>query len=346
MVAAEFTPPPSLRMLGTVIDAYKHVFVSGPAAPLLSRSKPVRHYGFDLDLVVDRVHAEAVDVISFTLRRADGGPLPQWRPGAHLDVFLPSGKQRQYSLCGDPNDPFRYRIAVRRIIDGGGGSIEMHYAVRPGELLRARGPRNAFPFVDAPSYLFIAGGIGITPILPMVQAAGARGHLVYLGRTRDSMPFVDELPVAEIRPDDECGVPDIAELLKRAEPGAAVYVCGPPPVLAAAQRSMFAINPTGSLHTERFSAPPVIDGREFDLILARTGRTIRVGADETALTAIRRAVPGAVYSCQQGFCGTCKIGVLAGQIDHRDHILPGAERGDHMLACVSRAAGDSLVIDL
>ncbi len=347
MAREEFTPPPSLRMLGTAIDAYRRVFVSGPAAPLLSRRNPVRHNGFDLHLLVEEVHAEAVDVVSFTLRRAYGGPLPRWRPGAHLDVFLPSGAQRQYSLCGDPGDRFRYRIAVRRIADGGGGSIEMHRALRTGDPLRVRGPRNAFTFVDAPSYLFIAGGIGITPILPMVRAAGDRGRLVYLGRSRATMPFLGELPGdADIRPDDEFGVPDIAGLLERAEPGAAVYVCGPPPVLAAARRAMFAVNPTGSLHTERFSAAPVVDGREFDLTLARTGRTIRVGAEETALTAIRRVVPDAVYSCRQGFCGTCRTGVLAGEVDHRDHRLSDAERGGHMLTCVSRAAGDALVIDL
>ncbi|MCC3331464.1 PDR/VanB family oxidoreductase [Nocardia abscessus] len=345
MVADEAAPA-SLRMLGTVMDAYKRVFVSGPAAALLSRSTPVRRTGFDLNLVVDRVEDEATDVLSFTLRAADGEALPEWRPGAHLDVFLPSGKQRQYSLCGDPSDRFSYRIAVRRIPDGGGGSIEMHRHVRPGDALQVRGPRNAFTFVEAPSYLFIAGGIGITPILPMAKAAGARGKLVYLGRSRASMPFLDELPEGEIRPDDEYGMPDVAGLLEQAEPGAAVYVCGPAPVLAAAQRTMFAVNPTGSLHTERFSALPVTDGRQFDLTLARTGCTIRVGAEETALAAIRRTVPDVVYSCQQGFCGTCKTGVLAGEIEHRDRILPAAERADHMLVCVSRAAGDALVINL
>ncbi|WP_083897981.1 PDR/VanB family oxidoreductase [Nocardia vinacea] len=341
----EFTPPPSLRMLGAVIDAYKQVFVSGPTAAILSKSNPVRRNGFNLDLVVDQVTVEAQDVRSLTLRAA-GASLPSWRPGAHLDVFLPSGRQRQYSLCGDPSDRSCYRIAVRRIADGGGGSIEMHRDVHVGDVLRVRGPRNAFTLVEAPSYLFIAGGIGITPILPMVEAAGSRGHLVYLGRSRASMPFLDELPGAEIRPDDEFGVPDIAELIGRAEPGAAVYVCGPPPVLAAAQRTMFTVNPSGSLHTERFSAPPVTDGREFDITLARTGRTIRVGAQETALAAIRRTVPDAVYSCQQGFCGTCKTRVLAGDIEHRDLTLPDTERTDHMLTCVSRASGDALVLDL
>ncbi|MEV6138430.1 PDR/VanB family oxidoreductase [Nocardia sp. NPDC051990] len=338
--------PMSLRVLGAIVDAYKSVFVKGGAAPLLSQPKPVRRTGFELDVRIERIERQTDDVVSLTLRVAAGGPLPTWRPGSHVDVFLPSGRQRQYSLCGDPSDRFRYRIAVRLIQDGGGGSREVHETLRTDDRLRIRGPRNAFTFVDAPSYLFLAGGIGITPILPMVRAAGTRGQLVYLGRSRDTMPFLHELPDADIRPDDEFGVSDIAELIARAEPGAAVYVCGPPPMLAAAQRCMFELNPTGSLHTERFSALPVTDGRAFDIALARTGGTVRVGADETALTALRRRLPDTAYSCQQGFCGTCKVGVAAGSVDHRDRLLAESERADHMLVCVSRAVSDELVLDL
>ncbi|MBF6287481.1 PDR/VanB family oxidoreductase [Nocardia cyriacigeorgica] len=340
-------PPASLRVLATAVDVYKHVFVAGPAAALLSRRKPLRRTGFDLDLVLDSSIVTAGDVRVLTLRAADGGRLPAGTPGSHLDIFLPSGRQRQYSLCGDPSDRYSYRIAVRRLADGGGGSIEVHDELRTGDPIRVRGPRNAFTFVEAPSYLFLAAGIGITPILPMARAAAARGQLIYLGRSRSTMPFLDELPAtAEVLPDDEFGPPRIAELIARAEPGAAVYVCGPPPVLAAAQRVFFELNPTGSLHTERFSALPVVDGKPFDLTLARTGTTVRVGAEETALAAIGRVVPDVLYSCRQGFCGTCKVAVLAGQVDHRDRLLTGADRDDRMLTCVSRAAGPSLVIDL
>ncbi|WP_024802635.1 PDR/VanB family oxidoreductase [Nocardia sp. BMG51109] len=344
-MSAETVASPGLRVLGGVVDLYKWVFVSGLTAPLLSRPNPLRRSGFDLDLVVDATERRAADVVSLVLRAPGGAALPTWRPGAHLDVFLPSGRQRQYSLCGDPADRFRYRIAVR-LIPGGEGSGEIHREVRVGDRLRIRGPRNAFALVDAPSYLFLAGGIGITPILPMVKAAGARGRLVYTGRSRDSMPFLDELPGADVRPDDEFGAPDVAELISGAEPGAAVYVCGPPPMLAAAQRCMFELDPTGSLHTERFSAAPVVDGREFTLTLARTGRTIRVGADETALTAIRRELPDVGYSCRQGYCGTCQVRVLGGNVDHRDHTLTDRDRRDRMLVCVSRAADDELVVDL
>lgn len=338
-------PAPSrgLHAVATALDVYKKVF----STPGLSRPNPVRRSGFDLDMVVRRVRAEADDVVSLSMVRPCGAPLPSWRPGSHVDVVLPSGRQRQYSLCGDPADRHGYRIAVRRIADGDGGSREMH-GLRAGDRLRIRGPRNAFTFVDtAPSYLFVAGGIGITPILPMVRAAGDRGRLVYLGRSRASMPFLGELPdTVTVRPDDEYGSPDITEILAAAEPGAAVYVCGPPPVLEAAHRCLFELNPAASLHTERFSALPVVDGTAFDVTLARTGVTVRVGAKETALDAIRRAVPGAAYSCRQGFCGTCRTGVLAGDVDHRDRLLPDGARAGSMLPCVSRSTGGPLVLDL
>lgn len=336
----------ALRALGTVMDVYRQVFVAGPVAPLLSRPKPVRRIGFDLDLVIVRAEQVAGDVVILTLADSEQRALPAWRPGSHLDIFLPSGKQRQYSLCGDPADRTRYRIAVRRIADGSGGSIEVHDTLGVGEEIRVRGPRNAFAFVEAPSYHFIAGGIGITPILPMVQAAaaaGAKWKMVYLGRSRETMPFLSELEALggdlDIRTDDEHGTPDLEKLLADAEPGSAMYVCGPIPVLNAAERIAFRANPTGSLHTERFSALPVVDGREFALTLARSGKTIRVGAEESALTAIKREIPDIAYSCQQGFCGTCHVSVLAGTIDR--------PRPDgQMLTCVARACSDSLVIDL
>lgn len=334
---------PGLRVLGAAVDVYKKVFTR----PALSPPHPVRHSGFDLDVVVASVRVAAADVVSLVLTRPDGASLPSWRPGSHIDVFLASGRQRQYSLCGDPRDRRGYRIAVRRIADGDGGSVEMH-TLRAGDRLRIRGPRNAFTFVEtAPSYLFVAAGIGITPILPMTRAAGARGRLVYLGRSRETMPFLNEVPAgSEIRPDDEVGTPDLPALLATAGPGAAVYVCGPPPVLDLAQRTLFTLDPTASLHTERFSARPVTDGREFDLVLARTGTTVRVGSTETTLDALRRVRPDVVFSCRQGFCGTCRTRVLAGEIEHRDRLLTPGERADHLLTCVSRAAGAALTLDL
>ncbi|MGY0385579.1 PDR/VanB family oxidoreductase [Nocardioides sp. WG-D5] len=347
-------PSRGLRALARGARAYSTVFAAGPAAPYLSRANPVRRVGYDLDLVVDGRTEEADDVVSLALRHPDGDALPRWRPGAHLDVFLPSGAQRQYSLCGDPTDRSRYRIAVRRISDGGGGSVEIHDRVRVGDRITVRGPRNAFPFVDVEDYLFVAGGIGITPILPMVREAsrrGARWRLVYLGRSLATMPFLDELRDVpggrlEVRPDTDFGIPDAAELLALAEPGAAIYLCGPTPLIDAARALQPSLSTTSSLHSERFSAPPVVGGRPFSVRLARTGVTVPVDADESALAAIRRAVPGVRYSCQQGFCGSCKHRVLEGTVEHRDTKLRPAECETEMLICVSRAEGDALTIDL
>ncbi|KAA0016301.1 PDR/VanB family oxidoreductase [Antrihabitans cavernicola] len=350
----EQNPSPLLRTLDFASRVYSKVFAESPIASVLSRPRQIKRTGFDMDLIVERVVVEADDVVSLTLVRPDGKLLPRWIPGAHVDIFLPSGKQRQYSLNGSPADLTKYRIAVRRIADGGGGSLEVHSDIAAGDVLRVRGPRNAFTFIPAKQHLFIAGGIGITPILPMVRMTATGGGMfkvIYLGRSRDSMPFVDELRAVagdrlDVRPDDEVGFPDVAELLKQADPGAAVYLCGPPPLLDAARALMPQINPTGSLHTERFSAPPVVGGEPFEVVLSRSGKTVQVAADESALSAIRRAVPSVSYSCQQGFCRSCKVDVLGGTVEHRDSTLLPDERETSMLICVSRAAGARVAVDL
>jgi ferredoxin-NADP reductase len=237
-VGERFQPGAALRLIGSAADAYKRLFVESDAAQLLSRPDPVRRSGYEFEVVVDRIGHEADGVVSLWLRHPDGGPLPAWTPGAHLDVFLPSGRQRQYSLTNDPADRGFYRIAVRLIADGEGGSAEIHRDLRAGDRLCVRGPRNAFPLVEAPCYLFVAGGIGITPILPMVAAAERAAvpwRLMYLGRSRSRMPFLYDLARytggdVVVRPDDEYGVPDARMIFEQTPPGAAVYVCGPPPV--------------------------------------------------------------------------------------------------------------------
>lgn len=350
----EFEPSRALRLAAKATIAYQSVFAASKAAPLLSRPNPVRRIGFDMDLTISEILQEADHVKSLRLTAQDGGALPSWIPGAHLDLILPSGRQRQYSLCGDPEDLSSYRIAVRRIENGLGGSKEVHDELEAGMPVRVRGPRNAFPLISAPSYLFIAGGIGITPILPMVKRCHRRGipwRLVYLGRSRSSMPFLDELAecstgTVEIRPDDEFGLPDITGIIPTAAPGAAIYLCGPSPLMTTARSLMREINPTGSLHIERFAPLPVVDGNEFAVTLKQSGITVAVGAQETTLAAIRRELPGVAYSCQQGFCGTCKVRVLSGEVAHRDRLLTDDERETSMLTCLSRSAGGPLVVDL
>jgi ferredoxin-NADP reductase len=310
--------------------------------------------------VADRqVVAHDQDVIALTLVPTAGGRLPRWHPGAHIDVYLPSGLIRQYSLCGNPNAD-AYRIAVRRIPDGGGGSIEVHDALDVGATVTTHGPRNAFP-LTVPGYgspterfRFIAGGIGITPILPMLglaQRMGVDWSMVYAGRSRESLPFLDEVARfgdrISIRTDDVSGLPAAPELLGECRDGTAVYACGPAPMLTGI-RSALAGRDNVELHFERFAAPPVVDGNEFTVSIASTGDTIRVDADETLLSALGRAGMHPPYSCRQGFCGTCRTRVLDGTVDHRDTLLTDPEReGQMMLICISRAAeGSQLTLDL
>jgi ferredoxin-NADP reductase len=313
--------------------------------------------------VVERaVVAHDQDVVTLTFAAADGARLPSWRPGAHLDIHLPSGRVRQYSLCGDPARPDSYRIAVRRIPDGGGGSVEVHDVLSVGSQVTTSGPRNAFP-LTVPGYgsptqrlRFVAAGIGITPILPMmryVEHLGVEWSMVYAGRTRDSLPFLDEVAEfgdrIEIRTDDSVssGVPTAGELLGDCPDGTAVYACGPAPMLTAI-RAQLAGRDDVELHFERFAAPPVVDGEEFSVRVASTGTTVQVGADETLLSALQRADVWPPYSCRQGFCGTCRTRVLDGRVDHRDTLLTEPERADGMmLVCISRAAqGQRLTLDL
>lgn len=295
-------------------------------------------------LTVTEVRRDAPDVVGLRLAAPGDLPLQGWCPGAHVDLHLPSGRVRQYSLCGDPADASCYRIAVRLLRDGGGGSVEVH-GLEPGAAVSVRGPRNAFPLVDAAAYLFLAGGIGITPIAPMVRAAAARGAdwwLVHTGRDRDSLPLSRALAARHpdrvvLRPDDERGgPPSAAELLADLPPGAQVYCCGPPPMIEAVRRAV----PAGhGFHAERFSPPPVRGGRAFTLELARSGLSVDVAADRSALDAVRAVLPDVAWSCRQGFCGTCHVPVLAGATEH-DTAPPG-----RTALCVARAAGDRLVVD-
>lgn len=353
-------PDPLMRGLTVFADSYldtirKIRVASGRLRPRQPSGQAVPHWR---PLVVTERARECDEVISLRLAAPGGGPLRAWHPGAHLQLELPSGKIRHYSLNGDPADRQAYRIAVRRIDGGGGGSAEIHDALTPGTRLRVAGPVNAFPFAAEPAVLLIAGGIGITPILPMARKAAALGRdwrLVYAGRGRATMPFLAEAEAlgerVRILADDETGRPDPAALIGDAPAGAVAYVCGPPPLLAgvrAAAEGAIASGTLSGLHFERFTAPPITNGHPFEVELASNGTVLRVPADRSVLDALRAHNRDTPYSCQQGFCGTCRQRVLSGTVEHRDQRLTDAEReaGD-MLVCVSRAPeGERLVFNL
>lgn len=313
-----------------------------------SRITPVQR---TIATVVTKREMLTPDVVALTLADPDGGLLPSWTPGGHIDVQLPSGRCRQYSLCGPPGRRSDYRIAVRRIEDGGGGSIEMHEGFVEGDTLLFEGPRNAFHLgTGETDVLFVIGGIGVTPILPMItesQQAGISWRAIYAGRSRECMPLLDEVVAVapervSVWADDERGGFATAEdLLAGAGPSTAVYVCGPTPMLEAVRTARDA-HADAPLHYERFSPPPIIDGAPFELELARSRRVLCVPADRSALSVMLDAEPTTPYSCQQGFCGTCRVEVLSGAVDRRGRT---AEGDDEMLVCVSRGTGGRIVID-
>ena len=348
-------PTPLLGLADTAITGIWAVAGLRRAAPPAPRD-----HTLILNVVDRHMVARDQNVVALTLAAADFSQLPGWHPGAHLDIHLPSGRIRQYSLCGDPANRAEYRIAVRRIPTGGGGSIEVHDCLRVGTTVTTSGPRNAFP-LSVPGYgsptrqvRFIAGGIGITPILPMLGMAEKLGipwSMIYVGRSAESIPFIDEVnrfgDRIMLRTDDVDGLPTADELLGECPDGTTVYACGPADMLTAIRRRLVGRSNV-ELHFERFAAPPVVDGEPFTVAVRSHGIDIDVAADETLLAALQRAGVPAAYSCQQGFCGTCRTRVLDGVVQHRDTLLTTPEReAGTMLICISRAkAGERLTLDL
>ncbi|MEU1984037.1 PDR/VanB family oxidoreductase [Nocardia sp. NPDC019395] len=300
----------------------------------------------------------AEGVVALTLRHPDDRRLPDWAPGAHIDLMLPSGVTRQYSLCGDRWDAYSYRVGILRERDGRGGSAYIHDELAVGDIVGVGGPRNNFSLAPAPEYLFVAGGIGITPLIPMIvqaQLMGIPWRLLYGGRTRSSMAFLDELAGygdrVRVTPQDEYGLLDLpAPLAAAAASDAKVYACGPEPLLRAVD-TCCADWPAGKLRTERFV--PKQQGAParttpFVVELARTGLTVTVTPDTSVLETVARAGVNVLSSCREGTCGTCETTVLSGAPDHRDSILDDDARsaGECMFICVSRACSDRLVLDL
>ena len=306
--------------------------------------------------VLERTEA-ADGVVVLTLGREDGGDLAEWEPGAHVDLVLGNGLTRQYSLCGDPADRSRYRVGVLREPAGRGGSAYVHDGLTVGARVGVRGPRNHFRLEPSPRYLFLAGGIGVTPILPMVAAAaraGADWQMVYGGRTLSSMAFLDELAAygdrVVVHPQDTHGLLDLDGLLGTPREETLVYVCGPGALLDAVEQRCLTW-PDEALRLERFAAKelsaPVLD-EPFEVELARSARVLTVPTDKAVVTVLEEAGVPVLTSCSEGKCGTCEVGVLGGRPDHRDSLLTGVEqaRNDRMMVCVSRSATRRLVLDL
>lgn len=312
----------------------------------------------DIDTVlVTGKRAEADGVVSLRLERPDGARLPDWAPGAHIDLLLPTGVTRQYSLCGDRWDANSYRVGVLREHDGRGASAWIHDELAEGDLLSIGGPRNHFPVVPAQRYLFIAGGIGVTPMLPMIHQAellGVRWELLYGGRTRASMAFLGELARygdrVDVRPQDEYGLLELDAHLRQPLDGCTVYCCGPAPLLDAVTEAC-RVWPAHTLHIERFAAKErAAPARQtpFEVELRRSGTTVTVPPNMSVLDVMERAGVTVLSSCREGTCGTCETAVLDGTPDHRDSILGDGEReaGDCLFPCVSRSCTDRLVLDV
>ncbi|NMH91988.1 oxidoreductase [Pseudonocardia bannensis] len=308
-------------------------------------------------MVVTARREEAEGVVGVELALPSGEQLPSWTPGAHIDVELPGGLTRQYSLCGDPADGAAWRIGVLREADGRGGSRWIADELTEGATLRIRGPRNNFPLQPAGRYVFVAGGIGITPLLPMIRAVAAAGAdwvLHYGGRTRASMAFLGEFAAygdrVRVHPQDEVGLLDLDAVLGAPAADTLVYCCGPTGLIEALETRCRAW-PAGALHVERFTAAPVVtDGADtaFDVVCERSGLTVSVAPEQTVLEAVGNAGIDVLSSCEEGVCGTCETTVLSGEPDHRDSLLTEEEKaaGETMMICVSRCRGARLVLDL
>ncbi|WP_375388638.1 PDR/VanB family oxidoreductase [uncultured Amnibacterium sp.] len=297
-------------------------------------------------------------VAEISLRRADGEEWPVWAPGAHIDLLLPDAGARQYSLCGAEADRTLLRVGVLREVDGRGGSVWIHDVLAVGDEIVVRGPRNAFQLEEHPSYVFVAGGIGITPILTMIRHVSQSGLpwvLHYGGRTRTSMAFVDELQTlrggrVELYPRDETARMPLSRILGAPSDTAGVYACGPAPLLSAVTgfRDSW---PSAAIRIERFEPADAIDtsgDRPIEVSLAMSGIDLEVAADETILEAVEKHGVAVLSSCRVGTCGTCETPVLQGEPEHRDSVLDDEERASNecIMICVSRARSRRLVLDL
>ena len=310
------------------------------------------------EVEVAEIRTESSGVLSLHLAHPAARPLPGWTPGSHIDVLLPNGLLRQYSLCSEPGSR-RWRLGVLREPAGRGGSAYVHDDLRPGARIKVREPRNNFGLRPAPEYLFIAGGIGITPILPMLAAAEESGipwRMVYLGRSLESMAFTAELArygdKVHVHADDTAGLYPLKELLGDADAAFHTYACGPGALLDFIASLAAGWKDKTRFHFERFVADPTATApaagdHEFT-VETTDGVTVQVPVGTSILDALAEAGVPVLNSCREGICGTCETPVVSGDIDHRDSLLSAEERraGDTMMICVSRCKGLRMILDI
>ncbi len=313
---------------------------------------------FQVKVLARRQEAEGID--SFELGREDGHPLPSFSAGSHIDVHLPGGLVRQYSLCNDSSEQHRYRIAVLRDAASRGGSVAMHERVQVGDTLTISEPRNHFPLEHAPHTLLLAGGIGITPLLCMSQrlaTAGSSFELHYATRSLARTAFRDEVAafggraLLHLDDGDSAQKLDLPAVLAAQPAGTRLYVCGPTGFIDFVVQTAKARGwPADHIHLEYFGAAPqdTSGDQAFEVRLASTGKSYTIPADKSVVQALYEQGVDIMISCEQGVCGTCLTRVLEGECDHRDLYLTDEEKAanDQFLPCCSRARSKTLVLDL
>ena len=300
--------------------------------------------------------ADGIHLIEF---RADNGkPLPEFSAGAHITIRVPNGLLRKYSLCNDPAERDRYQVAVKRETDGRGGSSNLIDKAKAGDEMFVLPPVNDFALPGrAQDFLFIAGGIGITPIMAMIKelrAQGKRFRLFYCTRSPETTAFLEELSAPEFKDsvvihhdqgDPACAL-DLKPVLAERKNREHLYCCGPRPLMEAVRHFTDHWSST-AVHFEAFSEAEThkADDKPFHVKLARTGKTVEVPVDKTVLEVLRENGLEVPSSCETGTCGTCRTKLLEGEVDHRDLVLADHERKDHIMICVSRAKSDEITID-
>jgi ferredoxin-NADP reductase len=317
------------------------------------------------ELRVSQMTWEADGVVSVRLARIESDdPLPAWEPGAHIDVYVPDGATRQYSLCGDPDDLSSWQIAVLREPEGRGGSAYIHDQLRVGDRLLVTRPKNNFALEDATYHALVAGGVGITPMMPMAEHLAREGrpfHLTYGGRTRGSMAFRSRLAALGDRvtflAEDQDGRPDLDTLVKELPDGGLVYVCGPVGLLRAVQSAAETVHGVDQdvVRFELFSRTGVeptrtaaLDADDYELVLTRSGHTLRLSPEANILEVVLALGVDVDNDCRDGICGSCITPVRSGTVDHRDLVLTKKEQAamDRMLICVSRPTCPRLELEL